>query len=171
MRNLKRFLIIAVLFVFAIPSARAGDEEAAVRKVIIDTAKALNDFPQTKDIQSVLRFYSDDFTGINDGEWETLDEIKKAFNDIEDVINSGKTVGISYLATNIKIRSAGSFAWATYDFAARVSVDDEALDEELGKCTGVYTKKDSGWYIAHEHCSTVIDHEVEREPALPAPTI
>lgn len=141
------FLLLLNCNVFAI------QEEAAIEKTINGLAKALTDFPGTRDVQSILRFYSEDYFGINDGTFETFDEIRKKFTDLREEVNHGTTLLISYKVSNIKIQVAGVMAWATYDFSAKLG-KGILRKEDHGKCTGIYKMKGMAWVAQHLHCST-----------------
>jgi hypothetical protein len=47
-------------------------------------------FSETKDKQAVLKLYTKDYVGIQDGETETRDSIEKWLSDYESELNKGK---------------------------------------------------------------------------------
>ncbi|MBI5588363.1 MAG: nuclear transport factor 2 family protein [Deltaproteobacteria bacterium] len=154
MKSLSRLCFVACFFALTVCAAWAGQEEAAIEKLITGSARAMTDFPRTRDFGSVSKYYAEDYTGINDGEWETMEDVKKTFSDLEQQLDLGSPVGISYRLADIRVHVTGATAWATYDFSARIGVAGEPLVEEEGKCTGIYRKKGASWTIQHEHCSS-----------------
>jgi hypothetical protein len=52
--------IIACLLSLPLSLSFATQEEDAIEKVITGSAKALSDFPRTRDKQSILKFYTKD---------------------------------------------------------------------------------------------------------------
>ena len=56
-------MVFFVFFMLISSLAWAGPEEDAIAKTINDAAKALTDFPKTRDAQSVLKFYPNDYWG------------------------------------------------------------------------------------------------------------
>lgn len=170
MKDLTKCGLIVCFFLLTVCTARAGWNEASIEKTITGAAEAMTDLPRTKDLGAVLRFYSEDYTGINDGEWETMEEMKNSFSDLIGQMNLGRTMGISYRVSNITAHATGSTGWATYDFSVRIGVSDEVLAEESGKCTGIYIKKDGAWLTLHEHCSSIADGGTE-ETQNPQETI
>ncbi len=141
-------------------SARDGSAEqtsrsaAAVARAISGSARALSDFPKTRNADSVLSFYAKDYTGIENGEESSLEDERQLLSDLEERIDQGVTVGISSRAQNIRVRVAGPIAWATYDYVFKIAVADSDWDEEEGKCTSVLEKIGSAWLLKHEHCSS-----------------
>jgi ketosteroid isomerase-like protein len=129
-------------------------EESAIGKIITETAKAMTEFPRTKDKQSVLRFYAKDYVGVTDGELETLKEIEKHLSDLEEQINLASPIGISNQVTSIKAHVANSIGWATYDYVFKLGSGGAVLRNEQGKCTAIYRMESGAWLIQHEHCST-----------------
>ena len=128
-------------------------EQSAIEKNLMDLAKANTEFPKTKDRQSVLRFYSQDYSGIADGQLETLQGISKNLSDLTDRINLGEPVGISAKASNITAHVTDSSAWATYDYEYKVGTGGMVLDSNQGKCTSIFRNQAGSWQIQHEHCS------------------
>jgi ketosteroid isomerase-like protein len=132
----------------------AGQEETTIGKTILDMAKSMTDFPRTREIQSVLKFYTKDYDSISDGKLLSINEIEKLLLDMEEQINLGNPVGISYKVTNIKVEASGNIGWATYDYLLKTGAGGQVMMEEQGNCTGIYKKKGTVWLIRHEHCST-----------------
>ena len=67
----------------------------AIETIITDQAKALTDFPKTKDRESLLRPATEDYAGIQDGEDENPKEADKFISDLIERINLGEPIGIS----------------------------------------------------------------------------
>ncbi|MBK8277229.1 MAG: hypothetical protein IPK92_15770 [Nitrospira sp.] len=62
-------------------------DQAAIEQKLIDLANANTEFPHTKDSQSILRFYAQDYEGINDGKSESLKDTEKYLSDVLERIN------------------------------------------------------------------------------------
>ena len=129
-------------------------QEALIEKTLMDLAGANTQFPKTKDSQSILRFYSQDYAGINDGKSETLQDIEKYLLDLVDRINLSEPIGISSKVSNIQASATGASGWATYDYEYKVGRGGMVLQETQGKCTTIFRKQGDSWLIRHEHCST-----------------
>ena len=77
-----------------------GREVAAIEKTINDLAKAVTDFPKTRDKQSVLRFASANYVGVQDGEYFNTKEMDKNLSDLLERINLGEPVGFYPVSTD-----------------------------------------------------------------------
>ena len=129
-------------------------EETLVEKTIVDIANASTQFPKTKDPQSILRFYSQDYAGINNGKPESLQDIAKYLSDVLEQLNLGAPMGISSKVTNIRTSVTGTSGWATYDAEYKVGSGGVVLQTTQGPCTTILRKQGDTWLIQHEHCST-----------------
>jgi ketosteroid isomerase-like protein len=129
-------------------------EEVLLEKTIVDLANAHIEFPKTKDAKSILRFYSQDYAGINNGKSESREDIEKYLSDLIDRINLGEPIGISAKVSNIKISVNGGFGWATSEYEYKVGNAGVLLQANQGKCTAIFRKRGDSWLIQHEHCST-----------------
>jgi ketosteroid isomerase-like protein len=155
---------IAGLFVFILIQGCTGkeestgggknQEEAAIEKKLIDLADANTQFPHTKDSQSVLRFYSQDYAGIDNGNAESLKDIEKYLSDVLERMNLGEPLGISSKVTNIKTSVTGPLGWATYEFEWKLGRGGVVLQTNQGQCSTIFRKQGDSWLIRHEHCST-----------------
>jgi hypothetical protein len=95
-------------------------EEALIEKTLNDLATVNTQFPKTKDPQSILRFYSQDYAGINNGQSESLKDIEKYLSELNDRINLGEPIGISSKVANIKTNVTGASGWATFEFEYKI---------------------------------------------------
>ena len=129
-------------------------EVIAIENSISNLAKSMTDFPQTKDKQSVLKFATKDYVGIQDGEDANSKETEKYLSDLLERINLGEPIGISYHVTNINTHTSGITAWATYDFSYKLGSGGVPLEQMEGKCTAVLKKESDIWLFQHEHCSS-----------------
>jgi len=129
-------------------------EDALIEKTIIDMANASTQFPKTKDPQSILRFYSQDYAGINNGKPESVQDIAKHLSDVLEQLNLGAPLGISSKVTNIRTGVSGLLGWATYDAEYKVGSGGVVLQTTQGPCTTIFRKQGETWLIQHEHCST-----------------
>ena len=58
-------------------SLRAGGEEEAIERVLLEETKSSATFAETRDKQAVLKLYTDDYSGVQDGEAENRDSIER----------------------------------------------------------------------------------------------
>jgi ketosteroid isomerase-like protein len=129
-------------------------EEVLIEKTIIDLASVNTQFPKTKDSQSILRFYSKDYAGINNGKSDSLKDVEKYLSDLVDRINLGEPIGISAKVANIQASVTGVSGWATYEYEYKLGRGGVVLQMDQGKCTAIFKKQGDSWLIRHEHCST-----------------
>ena len=129
-------------------------EEVLLEKTIVDLANASVEFPKTKDTKSILRFYSQDYAGINNGKSESREDIEKYLSDLLERINLGEPIGISAKVSDIKTSVNGAFGWATSEYEYKVGSGGVLLQANQGKCTAIFRKQGNSWLIHHEHCST-----------------
>src|SRR3989442_2718090 len=129
-------------------------EVVAIEKTITDLAKSLTDFPKTRDKQSVLRFATKDYVGIQDGEDANPKETDQYLSDLLERINLGEPIGISYQVTNINTHVSGNTAWATYDFTHKLGRAGMPLEAVEGKRTAILRRESDVWLFQHEHGSS-----------------
>lgn len=129
-------------------------EQAAIEQKLVDLANANTEFPHTKDSQSILRFYSQDYEGINNGKSESLKDTEKYLSDVLERINLGEPIGISSRVTNIKTSVTGHSGWGTYEYEYKLGSGGAVLQTNQGQCTTIFRKQGDAWLIQHEHCST-----------------
>ena len=129
-------------------------EVAAIEKTINDLAKSITDFPKTRDKQSVLRFATKNYVGIQNGEDANVKETAKNLSGLLERINLGEPIGISYQVTNINTHASDATAWATYDFSYKLGSCGTPLEQMEGKCTAILKKESDVWLFQHEHCSS-----------------
>jgi ketosteroid isomerase-like protein len=133
--------------------AWAGLDEDAVEKVLLAEAKSSATFAETRDGQTVLKLYTADYSGVQDGEVETRETIEKWLSEYGSALDKGSRVHFLGAVTNLSTHVAGSTAWATYDYVFQAIRNGELDAQDRGKCTSVLRKEASGWLIQHEHCS------------------
>ena len=153
MTRLTAFVVPAFLFLLSVPAVSLGQDAAAIEKTISDTAKAFTEFPRTRDKQALLRAYTKDYAGIQDGEVETLARTEEWLAGLEEQLKLGKPIGIVAQVRNVKVHSSGAFAWATYDYEFKVGEAGNVVQEDSGMCTSILRKDGTAWLIQHEHCS------------------
>jgi hypothetical protein len=85
--------IIACLLSLPLSLSFAAQEEDAIEKVITGSAKALSDFPRTRDKQSILKFYTKDYVGIQDGRLETSGTTESWLSDLAKQLKLGSHLG------------------------------------------------------------------------------
>src|SRR5437016_4062447 len=103
MKRLIAFILICFSLILFSP-AWAGSDEDLVRTLITDQAKALSDFPRSRDKHAVLKFFFQDYSSITDGEVGNLKDMEKELSDLEKQINLGNPLGISDRVSNIKVQ-------------------------------------------------------------------
>jgi ketosteroid isomerase-like protein len=152
---MKSLLAVAVLMVCLSWAAMAwsADEGAAIEKVVKEAAMASATYSETRDRQAVLKLYTKDYVGIQDGETETRESIEKWFSDYESELNKGNTLRFINVVSNLRVRVPGPTAWATYDYVFQAVRKGELEGQDSGQCTTLLRKEGSTWLIQHEHCS------------------
>ena len=133
--------------------AWSADEGVAIEKVVKEAAMASATYSETRDKQAVLKLYTKDYIGIQDGETETRDSIEKWFSDYESELNKGNTLRFINVVSNLRVRIPGPTAWATYDYVFQAVRKGELEGQDAGQCTTILRKEGSTWLIQHEHCS------------------
>jgi ketosteroid isomerase-like protein len=133
--------------------AWSAEERDAIERTVKEAAMAAATFSETKDRQAVLKLYTKDYTGIQDGETETRDAIDKWLSDYESDLNKGSTLRFISAVSNLHVRMLGSAAWATYDYVFQAIRKGELEAQDSGQCTTLLRKEGPVWLIFHEHCS------------------
>jgi ketosteroid isomerase-like protein len=148
-------LIYALLMVCLSWTAVAwsAEEGEAIERTIKEAAMAAATFSETKDKQAVLKLYTKDYVGIQDGESETRDSIEKWLSDYESELTNGSTLRFIGAVSNLQVRMPGPTAWATYDYVFQAIRKGELEAQDSGQCTTLLRKEGSAWLIQHEHCS------------------
>lgn len=136
-----------------IPFAWAGPDEEAIERTIREAAKAAATFSETKDKQAVLKLYTEDYEGAQDGETETKGAIEKWLNEYEAELKQGSNLRFIGAVSNLKTGFAASLAWVTYDYLFQAIRSGELEGQDAGKCTALLRKEATAWLIFHEHCS------------------
>jgi ketosteroid isomerase-like protein len=156
--------LLAMIMMFALWTTNevsAGTEEAAVQQVITDLAQAVAAFPQSKDRQSILKFFAKDFSSVDDAEWGSVQDIETMLKNLEREL-SRAPLTITNRASHIVVHIAGTFAWATYDEILTIEGEQVTVDD-AGLCTAILTKTTTGWLYQHEHCSS---SRTQQNPAI-----
>ncbi|HSB46284.1 MAG TPA: DUF4440 domain-containing protein [Nitrospira sp.] len=146
-------VLMITLQVFAGSVVLAGQDEDAVQALLIGAAKATSEFSRTRDPQSVLKAYTKDYVGIQDGESETRGTIEKWLSEYGAELDKGNPSRFLGEIFGIKVRVSGTLAWATYDYVFKLVANGEIQTEDRGLCTSILRKEGSAWLIQHEHCS------------------
>ena len=133
--------------------AWSADEGVAIEKVVKEAAMASATYSETRDSQAVLKLYTKDYVGIQDGETETRESIEKWFLEYESELNKGNTLRFINIVSNLRVRVPGLTAWATYDYVFQAIGKGELEGQDSGQCTTILRKEGSAWLIQHEHCS------------------
>lgn len=133
--------------------AWAVQEEEAITALLLNAAKVTADYSTTRDAESVLSLYATDYAGVQDGEEETLDVVKKWLAEYGAELDKGSPVRFLGEVFGIKAHVSGHFAWATYDYVFKLVSQGEVQTEDRGRCTSILHKEGVSWRIRHEHCS------------------
>ena len=147
-------ILVALIGCLAVASQTwAGLEEDVVEQVISTAAKSVATFSESRDRQSILKFYTTDYQGIQDGALEDRGAIEGWLSDYEAELDRGSTLRFISALSDLKVRVIGPTAWATYDYVFQAVRKGELEGQDSGKCTSVLRKEGSAWLIIHEHCS------------------
>ena len=133
--------------------AWSAEEKETIEKAVKAAAMAAATFSETRDKQAVLKLYSKDYVGIQDGETETRDSIEKWLSDYESELTKGSTLRFISALSNLRVRMLSPTAWATYDYVFQSIRKGELEGLDSGQCTTILRKEGSTWLIQHEHCS------------------
>lgn len=142
--------------------ASAGGDEEAVERVLLAEAKSSATFAETRDKQAVLKLYTTDYSGVQDGEAETRESIEKWLSEYGSALEQGTRVHFLGAVSNLSTHISGPTAWATYDYVFQAIKNGELQGQERGICTSILHKESSGWLIRHEHCSKTKPQGMER---------
>lgn len=142
--------------------ASAGGDEEAVERVLLAEAKSSATFAETRDKQAVLKLYTTDYSGVQDGEAETRESIEKWLSEYGSALEKGTRVHFLGAVSNLSTHISGPTAWATYDYVFQAIKNGELQGQERGICTSILHKESSGWLIRHEHCSKTKPQGMER---------
>lgn len=134
-------------------SAWAGQDEEAVQRAVTQAVSGTATFSESRDKQSVLMLYTDDYVGNQDGLPETKAAIEQWLNDYESELKQGNRLRFIGAVSNLKIGLEGSTAWAMYDYVFQAVRDGEFESQDAGSCTSLLRKENSAWRIFHDHCS------------------
>lgn len=133
--------------------AWSSEEGEAIERTIKAAAMAAATFSETRDRQAVLKLYSKDYVGIQDGETETRDSIEQWLANYESELDKGSALRFIGAVSRVDVRMTGLTAWATYDYVFQAVRKGELEAQDSGQCTALLRKESSAWLIFHEHCS------------------
>ena len=145
------FILIGLLCGSA--PAWAGPDESAVEQTILAEAKSAALFAENRDKQAVLKLYTADYSGIQDGTPETRETIEQWLSEYGAELDKGSALRFLGAVSNLTVRVTGATAWATYDYVFQALRKGELEGQDAGVCTSLLRKEASGWLIFHEHCS------------------
>jgi ketosteroid isomerase-like protein len=131
----------------------SAEEQETIERTVREAAMAPATFSETRDKQAVLKLYTKDYVGIEDGATETRDSIEKWLTDYESELNKGSTLRFISIVSNLHVRIPGPTAWATYDYVFQAVRKGELEAQDSGQCTTLLRKESATWLIFHEHCS------------------
>jgi ketosteroid isomerase-like protein len=134
-------------------SAWAGQDEEAVQRTVTQAVAGTATFSESRDKQSVLMLYTDDYVGSQDGQAETKVAIEQWLTDYESELRQGNRLRFIGAVSNLRTGLEGSTAWAIYDYVFQAIRDGEIEGQDAGTCTSLLRKEHSAWRIFHDHCS------------------
>ena len=148
-------LISALLLLCSLgtPAVWAADERIAIEETIKEAAMAASTFSESRDKHALLKFYTKDYVGIQDGETETRESIERWLLDYESELKMGSSQRFISSVSNLQARIPGPTAWAIYDYVFQAIRKGELEAQDAGQCTTLLRKEGSTWLIQHEHCS------------------
>ena len=152
MRSQPLWIILAGCFGWSL-SAWAGQDEEAVHRTITQAVAGTATFSESRDKQTVLMLYTDDYVGTQDGQAETKAAIEQWLSDYESELKRGNRLRFIGAVSNLKTGLDGSTAWAIYDYVFQAVRDGEIEGQDAGTCTSLLRKEHSSWRIFHDHCS------------------
>jgi len=133
--------------------------KAEIEAEIDQSARAWEEFPKTLDRTAILKHYAPDYSGVKDGESETLKDLEKSFADLAEQIKLGAPIGVSYKITELNIQIlTGRLAWVTYQDETKWGRSGLVVRDDKTKCSTLVRKERDIWLVFHEHCSTVKNH-------------
>lgn len=153
MRKSQLACVVMAAYLLWAAVAWSAEEKGVIEKTIKDAAMASATFSETRDKQAVLKLYTKDYAGIQDGETETRESIEKWLSDYESELNKGSTLRFISIVSNLHAQMLSSMAWATYDYVFQSIRKGELEGQDSGQCTTILRKEGSAWLIQHEHCS------------------
>lgn len=143
-------------------SLRAGAEEEAIERVLLEEAKSSATFAESRDKQAVLKLYTTDYSGVQDGEAESRDTIERWLSEYGSALEQGSRVHFLGSISNLNTHISGSTAWSTYNYVFQAIKNGEFDAQDQGKCTSILRKESAGWLIRHQHCSKTKPQGMER---------
>jgi len=155
------FVLTAGLLLWT-SSLRAGGEEEAIERVLLEETKSSATFAETRDKQAVLKLYTDDYSGVQDGEAENRDSIERWLSEYGSALERGSRVHFLGAISNLNTHISGSTAWSTYDYLFQAIKNGEFDAQDRGKCISILHKETAGWLIRHQHCSKTKPQGMER---------
>ena len=147
---MKRLLLscLSLWALIALPGlAAAGSDEAAIARTIMESADAVTSFPQSKNHQMVLRFYTDDYFSIQDGVVGTRQMVDKQYREMGEMLKDGTAMTTIVKVSNIRPMASSGMGWATYDTFIDMRLGELALLKGDMKCTGLLRRIGSEWKI------------------------
>lgn len=159
-------LVVGTVAVWAClaPSVMAGPEETAIERVVSEHARALTEFVTEREIRFILKYFANDYTGVTDGQWQTLKDVQKDLLEWDSRMDDRETLGLSYRVTDITVHlMAEASAWGTYDFTLQVLRDRRVVETGKGRCTTIFRKEAGEWLFQHSHCSSAEGEEPPKD--------
>lgn len=172
------FVVVCLVLVFPtvgnaqkldIASLNTERDKVTIENAISGYGKALSDLPNSRDVESILRFHATDFTGTEDGKEYNLKTVRETLNQILDSLKAGNSVAVSVSTRNIEVEVRGDAATATYDADVRLRVSGR-VSESKQKCTDRFRREAEGWLLEHSAISVVRESANPREATVPTST-
>lgn len=142
--------VLLSLFAIGRPQAAEeapnGSQEAFLK--ILDSAYEAS----CGEVDRLRKYYLADAEIINDGRQVSLDETIK---ELKQSMVSLQGLTCAYEPRVRSTRVAGEIAYLVIRETIRLAAAEMTEQRIQQVCTYVFTRKDSRWWIAHDHCSSV----------------
>jgi ketosteroid isomerase-like protein len=152
--------LLVACTVWATSPAWPDAEDLKVQQVITDLAGAYMAFPQTRDRHSLLKYFAQDYSFIDEAGPHSLQDIERMLADLEQELTRGPVV-ITEQISEIAVHVEGLLAWATYWDRVTIAQHGD-ISDDVAHCTAIFRKLPTGWVYQHEHCSShTLDKDAE----------
>jgi ketosteroid isomerase-like protein len=153
-----KIIVVAVIAIclhtLMCPPADANEEEATIVRNLLDLTEAMNNIRASSNAQSVLKFYAQEYWGIENGKAMRLKDLQKDLDEETQRMYFVEPPPKKYAVKKIKVEASNQLAWLAFDYSFIEGVPNSIVRQEEGKCTMVVRKISNKWLIVHDHCST-----------------
>jgi ketosteroid isomerase-like protein len=122
----------------------------SIEKQLVDIEKAIVKLFNKKDIASILKFFSPEFSGFSSTRHERLTSLKQLKKTFLHYLEEGDPV--KYSINGVKATIFGEGALTTFYWKVEIHKKKKVKTIE-GRGSHMFIMMDSGWTIVHEHYS------------------